>query len=129
MQDMCLADLITLILASILAAILSLLLTNHIRKLNKASKEIANGNFGKRVEIKNKDEVGELASSFNIMAEQIENKIDNLNLLIKQKEDFVDAFTHEIKTPLTTIIGYSDMLRLKKCDEELMRKSTKLYLF
>lgn len=129
MHDMGLADLVTLILASMLASILSLLLTNPIRKLNKASKEIANGNFSKRVEIRNKDEVGELASSFNIMAEQIENKIDNLNLVIKQKEDFVDAFTHEIKTPLTTIIGYSDMLRLKKCDEELMRKSTKLYLF
>lgn len=67
---------------------------------------------------------GELAESFNTMAEQIKNKVNELNLALKQKDDFISGFTHELKTPMTAIIGYSDMLRLKKCDEELTRKSS-----
>lgn len=128
-RDMGISDLIILILASIFISIISIYITNPIRKLNEASKEIAKGNFSERVKIKTKDEIEELADSFNIMAEQIENKIETLNLSIKRKNDFINAFTHEIKTPLTAIIGYSDMLRLKKCDENISRKSIKLYLF
>lgn len=53
------------------------------------------------------------------MAEEIENKINSLNLSIKQKDDFITGFSHEIKTPMTAIIGYSDLLRLKNYDDEV----------
>lgn len=122
-KEILIVDFIILGIASIFIVISSKLLTRHINKLNIISKKIAKGEFSNRVSIKSKDEIGELANSFNIMSEEIENKINSLNLAIKQKNDFINGFTHEIKTPMTAIVGYSDMLRLRKCDEELTKKA------
>lgn len=116
-------DITILAIASIFISIFSRVLTKPIEKLNHASKEISSGKFNERVNIKTKDEIGELAQSFNSMAEEIENKIKSLNKSIKQKDDFITGFSHEIKTPMTAIIGYSDLLRLKKCDEEITSKA------
>lgn len=120
-REIMIADFIILSVSSIFIAIFSWLLTKPIEKLNTITKRVAKGELNVRVNIKSKDEIGELAESFNIMAEEIENKIISLNLSIKQREDFINGFTHEIKTPMTAIIGYADMLRLKKCDEEVTK--------
>lgn len=117
------ADIIILVISSFFISIFSIILTKPINKLNDMSKKISSGNFNERVDVKSNDEIGELANNFNLMAAEIENKINLLNLSIKQKDDFINAFTHEIKTPMTSIIGYSDLLRLKKCDEQITSKS------
>ncbi len=124
MKDVLLTDAIILVLSSVIISIFSFFVTKPIKALNKASKKISSGKFNERVNIKSKDEIGELAESFNIMADQVENKINELNLAIKQKDDFINAFTHELKTPMTAIMGYADLLRLKKCDEELSQKAS-----
>ncbi len=116
-------DIIILVISSIFISIFSIIFTKPIKKLNNMSKEISSGNFSQRINDISNDEIGELSNNFNIMAEEIENKINLLDLSIKQKDDFVNGFTHEIKTPMTSIIGYSDLLRLRKCDEEITNKS------
>lgn len=58
-----------------------------------------------------------------IFAKLVTNHVEKLNLLVKQREDFINGFTHELKTPMTVIMGYTDMLRLKKCDEEISQKA------
>lgn len=123
LKDILYADIIILAISSIFVAMFSAILNKPIKTLNETSKKIAIGKFNERVDIQSKDEIGELANSFNIMAEQIENKINSLNMLVKQKDDFITGFTHEIKTPMTAIIGYSDLLRLRKCDEESTKKA------
>lgn len=116
-------DIIILIFSSIVIFAFSRYITNPISILNRTSKKISSGKFDERVDIKAQDEIGELAENFNIMAEQIENKINELNLQVKQKNDFINGFTHEFKTPMTAMMGYSDMLRLKKCNEEVSQKA------
>lgn len=118
-KDVMFADMIVLAVSSIVVAIFSRLLTKPIEELNNATKKISSGEFKQRVYVKTNDEIGELADSFNKMSEQIENKINYLNLSIKQKDDFISGFSHEIKTPMTAIIGYSDLLRLKNYDENV----------
>lgn len=56
-------------------------------------------------------EVAKLGETLNHLAENTEKHIFQLEDLAKKREDFVGNFTHEIKTPLTSIIGYSDLLR------------------
>ena len=123
MQEVIFADAIILGGASIFIMIFSAFMTKPIKNLNVKAKKIAEGDFSNRVSINSKDEIGELANSFNIMSEEIENKINSLKISIKQKDDFINGFTHELKTPMTAIMGYSDMLRLKKCDEEVAKKA------
>lgn len=93
--------------------ILSHFLTRPINRVSKAAKIITAGNYGERIPFSGKDEIGELAENFNCMAEKIEEKISELSDTARQKEDFAANFAHELKTPLTSVIGYADMLYQK----------------
>lgn len=93
--------------------IFSKLITDPIKKLSSTEMEFAQGDFSKRVEIKGNDEVSKLSENFNFMADKIEDNIKELKDAVKRQEDFTGNFAHELKTPLTSIIGYSDMLRSK----------------
>ena len=64
------------------------------------------------------DELGQLTTDFNQMANALEDNINQLEDEIQAREDFVAAFAHELKTPLTSIIGYADALRSRRLDEE-----------
>lgn len=123
LKDILLTDIIILAVSFVIISIFSIYVTKPIKELNKTSKKISSGKFNERVNINSKDEIGELAESFNAMANQVENRITELNLSVKQKDDFINGFTHELKTPMTAIMGYADLLRLKKCDEELSKKA------
>jgi len=94
-------------------------LTRSIDRLNKTAQVIAQGGFSERVRLKSKDEIGVLADNFNEMAAVVEDKISDLERLNQQKQRFIDNFTHELKTPLTSIIGYANFMRTTKYNEEL----------
>lgn len=93
--------------------ILTHFLTRPINRVSKAAKIITAGKYGERIPFSGKDEIGELAENFNHMAEKVEEKISELSDTARQKEDFVANFAHELKTPLTSVIGYADMLYQK----------------
>ncbi|MCL2405352.1 MAG: HAMP domain-containing histidine kinase [Defluviitaleaceae bacterium] len=104
---------ITLLLSMVMILILSTFITRPIKKMNKAAAAIAQGRYNQRLRILRGDEIGELSGSFNLMAEAIEEKIYELLENARQKEDFVANFAHELKTPLTSVIGYADMIYQK----------------
>lgn len=110
--------LVLLALGVFIAWVLATFLTRHLRKLTKASKEIGMGNLSYRSQIQSEDEIGELSMAFDKMAEELENTILLLKESAEQKEMFMGAFTHEMKTPMTSIIGYSDLLRTQKLSEK-----------
>lgn len=121
-------DTVVIVISSIVICMLAIFLTRPIRKLNEMSKKITKGSYDERVNIKSNDEIGELAKSFNKMIETIENKINELELSVEQKEDFITNFTHELKNPMTSIIGYADILKSGKYDKETNIKSAN-YIF
>lgn len=99
------------------------ILIDPIKKLNETSKRISNGNYKERTNIKSSDEIGELSKSFDIMTDEIENHILRLENDIKNREEFISDFSHELKTPMTSIMGYSRLLMTDDCDKELQKKS------
>ena len=64
------------------------------------------------------DEIGDLTVAFNDMTGAIEQKVTELEGNAKQQKDFVASFSHELKTPMTSIIGYADLLRSQELDAE-----------
>ncbi|GMK44575.1 sensor histidine kinase [Paenibacillus glycanilyticus] len=112
-----------LALAIFLAAfVFSYLLSRHITiplmKLTNASTEVIRGNRNVRLAFRRKDEIGRLADNFNDMIERIDSQIatigrdrDRLQSLIEQEKRFFDNVTHELKTPLTSILGYAEIIR------------------
>lgn len=107
-----------LIVVGVLMFFISKLLMQPIIRLTAAAKQIAAGDFSKTVEIKGEDEFSVLSENFNFMSQQLDEKIKQLKEEAEKQELFAAAFSHELKTPLTSIIGYSDMLRSKQMDKE-----------
>lgn len=98
-------------------------LTASLKKVSEGAGRIAQGNYSQRIHAKGKDEIGELASDFNRMAEQVEKKIAELSDMARQKEDFTANFAHELKTPMTSVIGYADMLYQRDLPREEVKSA------
>lgn len=102
-----------LILSGIMVYTVIYFALRRISCLTKATEDIAKGKLFQRIKVSGNDEITMLSCNFNQMAEDLESKIEELKENAKNRERFVGAFAHELKTPLTSIIGYSDMLRGK----------------
>ncbi len=107
-----------ILFAGALAFAISKLLLRPIVALTEITKTISDGNLGKRARVHGQDEISLLSQNFNQMADHLEEKIHELKEEADRKELFVGAFSHELKTPLTSIIGYSDLLRRKEMNAE-----------
>ena len=70
------------------------------------------------VVVSSEDEIGQLTKDFNTMTERLSTTMKELHEAVERQEVFVGNFAHELKTPLTSIIGYGDMLRSKRLNEE-----------
>ena len=97
--------------SSLLLYIISRLLTRPLEQLSVTTDSFANGHYSERSDIRTNDEVGKLSERFNSMADSVETHDEELNDMIHRREQFVADFTHEIKTPMTSIIGYADTMR------------------
>lgn len=104
--------------------VLSRYITRPIRSLDRVAKQIADGRMELRSSNRSGDEIGELARNFNRMADRLVEQAEAKALEAKQKEDFTAAFAHELKTPLTSIIGYADMMNSMKISEEERAEAT-----
>jgi signal transduction histidine kinase len=92
-----------LIVAMLLALLVSRSVTKPITQLASAAEDIAAGNYSRRVSISGQDEIGMLGSAFNRMGEAVERAR-------KVQRDFLANVSHELKTPLTSLIGFSQAL-------------------
>ncbi len=110
--------LLVLGLATVVLFVITSWLTKPIRLLTKATRKMTAGDYSYRAKVISDDEMGQLTNDFNRMANSLEENINKLEEGVKAREEFIAAFSHELKTPLTAIIGYADMLRSRKLDEE-----------
>lgn len=112
-----------LILAvGLLALAVSAWLSQPLKRLSEATKKVAAGELSERVQVTSDDEIGRLSADFNIMAEQMERQVRELTDAARRQEDFLHSFAHETKTPLTSIIGYAELLRSRPGQPELVRE-------
>lgn len=116
-----------LVIGGLAAFLLSRYLTHPIEQLNRTAGRIAEGNLEKRASYQGTDEIGELSQSFNRMTDRLVRQMEEKELEAKQKEDFTAAFAHELKTPLTSIIGYADMLNSYELTEQERGRGSLLY--
>ena len=81
-----------------------------LRLITDALSEIKEGGYGEKIKYTKADEVGKLASTFNIMSDTIKEKEEQAKKTEIAKDEFLAMITHELKTPLVPIQGYADIL-------------------
>lgn len=101
-----------LMIAAVLLAA-SLFLTKPLKRLESATKQIASGAYQERIKIRGHDEIAELAAHMNTMSAEIEANIHHIEQISISRETFIANMTHELKTPLTSILGFADILTIK----------------
>lgn len=100
-----------LVLGAGVSYLVSLLITKPIEKLSAVTRQIADGDLTSRAESHTGDEIEALARDFNHMADKLEENIETISENMRRQEEFMGSFAHELKTPMTSIIGYADLLR------------------
>ncbi|MDT8717130.1 HAMP domain-containing histidine kinase [Clostridium sp. 19966] len=121
--------------------VLTLFMTSKITRpitiLTKAVKEVGQGNYEVKMRVKGKDEIGILSQEFINMKDKINEQIQTIKLekekvekLEKGRRDFFNNVTHELKTPLTAISGYAEMMLEGIVEDEEFRKraNERIYL-
>lgn len=98
-------------------------LTRPLHTLEQAGREIAAGAYDRRTGIRGSDEIAALSRSFDDMTAALEEELGRRALAVRQREDFIAALTHELKTPMTSILGYAQMMRTAGDDLEVREKS------
>ncbi len=89
-------------------------MTRPIKELNKVTTEIAGGAYEKRAALNRTDEFGSLERNFNLMADSVEKNMEQLKNAAEERQQFIDDLTHEMKTPMTSILGYAEYLQNAK---------------
>lgn len=107
----------------VLSLIVSAMLLRPLARLSAAACRMAAGELDQRVRVDSDDEMGQLSADFNAMAARIEGQVRELKEAARRQEDFIGSFAHEIKTPLTSIIGYADLLRSRPAAPEQIQES------
>ena len=89
-------------------------LLSPLDKINHSMRRIARGNYRERLPAKGSGELAELSRTMNIMADAVEKNVEGLERVADERKTFIDNLAHEMKTPLTSILGFADILRIKR---------------
>jgi len=90
----------------------------QIEAMAEGVKEIEKGNLAYRIEKKGEDEIASLTENINNMAEELMNNIEKERKLEKQKNELITNVSHDLRTPLTSIMGYLRLLRDSKYENQ-----------
>jgi len=112
----------------IIAILLIYLLTNkkvkYIKTIAEGASEFSNGNLDYRIKKKGRDELGFLAQSLNSMAEKLKENMENERAQEMFKAELITNVSHDLRTPLTSLIAYLQLVDDEKTTEENKKKYT-----
>ncbi|EKQ53627.1 MULTISPECIES: HAMP domain-containing sensor histidine kinase [unclassified Clostridium] len=114
----------------IIAMLLTFLLINrkvkYIKQIAEGAGEFSNGNLDYIIRKKGKDELGFLAQSMNDMARKLKENIEKERAQEKFKTELITNVSHDLRTPLTSLIAYLQLVENEKTTEENKKKYTKI---
>lgn len=116
------------LICAALSYTVSRVLTAPLDELSRASRAVASGHYSSRARIRSGDEIGAVSADFNAMTDQLEDVITELRSAVERQESFMGSFAHELKTPMTSIIGYADLLLSETLNKDEQAEAAK-YIF
>lgn len=96
--------------------------TNYLIEISNGITEIAEGNFKVRIPVRNDDEFAVIAMKVNEMAGDIDTLVETERQIEITKQDLITSVAHDLRTPLTSIIGYLELVEQNGIEEEQNKK-------
>lgn len=87
--------------------------SDYLAEISGGIDEIAKGDFRKSVRVVGEDEIANIAEKINNMTREIQTLIENEREYEKEKSDLITNVAHDLRTPLTSVIGYLDLVKGK----------------
>jgi len=115
-------------IATVLAFSLSKTLTRPLQKINRAALDMAAGNFKSKIEEESDDEIGGVVKTFNYSVEQVEKYLEEQKRLEMLRRNLVANVSHELKAPLASVRGFSELMLDGFIDEDEKKKYLKIIL-
>lgn len=123
LRDAALTQAAALAVAAVLTLLFCRRMVRPLERLEAASRQIAAGAYDRRTALPGSDEIAGLSRSFDAMAAAVQEKVNDLQRHLQARDAFVAAFTHELKTPMTSMLGYADLLRGAEVPAATRRKA------
>lgn len=102
-------------------------ITDYFEKLDRGIEEFSEGNFDINFEVRNEDELSNMARNLNRTTGEIKRILDKERNEEKNRKEFITSIAHDLRTPLTSVIGYLQLVMAKayesRSDEELLIKN------
>jgi len=93
-------------------------LTRPLIAISNAAAKFGEGDYSVRIKEMSKDELGDTARNFNLMADRITDQMNSLETMANDKQRLIDDISHEMRTPLTAIRGYVEYMQAAKLTDE-----------
>lgn len=130
-QNLLYAFFTAVVLGTIVSFVLTHYFTNRITKIQRATRQVANGDFDVQIDTYHHDELDDLAEDFNLMTRSLKESQVEIERQEQRRHELMANAAHEMRTPLTTINGLLEGMAYGALPEEdqeqcinLMRKET-----
>lgn len=108
--------LVFITLTTLIFMLLSRKIIKRIEEINLYVDKVKNGDFDSYIEIKTKDEIGQLSQNISIMVSTLKDYIEKQKQSEKIRNEMISNISHDLRTPLTSLSGYIELIKLNKND-------------
>ena len=117
-----------ILVSAVIWSLLTRPFTKQMEKMSKVTKKMSQLEFDEKLNYKGKDEIGQLAAGIDEMSDELKKSIEKLQKDVERRKRLIRDISHEIKTPVTTVRGYTENIEIVAGDNEKIKRYCSIML-
>ncbi len=117
-----------IIMGAVIWSVLTRPFTKQMEKMSQVTKKMSQLEFHEKINYESNDEIGVLAKSIDEMSDELKKSIDKLQKDVERRKRLIRDISHELKTPVTTVRGYTENIEIVAGDNEKIKRYCSIML-